>query len=95
MYTKLVLTGGLICTFDEVILDIFEGYGLMIGDTSFNANVTNEAIYLGGNSRIYVPHLGWGFTVTHSIGGTGKGVGDLPPPTPSTRRSSDLGLSGE
>ena len=58
MYTKLVLTGGLICTFDEVIFEIFGGYGLMTGDTSFNVNVTNEAIYLGGNRRIYVPNMG-------------------------------------
>ena len=48
---------------------------MMIGDTYFNANVTNEAIYFGGNTIIYVPHLGWVFTAAHSIGGAGKGVG--------------------
>ena len=42
MYLKLVITGGFICTFEEVIYDPFGGYGLMVGDTYFNVSVTND-----------------------------------------------------
>ena len=47
----------------------------MVGDIYFNADVTNEAIYFGGSSGIYIPDMCWAFTATHSIGGAGKGVG--------------------
>ena len=51
----------------------------MVGETYFNANVTNEAIFFGGSSGIYIPDLGWGFTAAHSIVGSGKLVGDPHP----------------
>ena len=74
-YAKLVLTEGLIFTFEEVIYILFGGYGLMLGDTYFNANVTNEAIYFGGNNVIYVPNMRWGFIAAHSRVVSGGGVG--------------------
>ena len=54
----------------------------MVGDTYFNANVTNEAIVFGGNRGIYIPDLGWRFTAAHYIGEADKGVGDTPPTPP-------------
>ena len=54
----------------------------MVGDTYFNANVTNEAICLGGNSGINILNLGWGFTAAHSRVGAGRGVGDPIPSEP-------------
>ena len=52
----------------------------MIEDTYFNANFTNEAIYFGRNSGIYVPDMGWGFMADDSRGVAAGGVGYNPPP---------------